>query len=172
MREDLSTACFPRRYRDLEAGVGQAGTPHTDIVPAPKGTIFRVYLPAVEGPGRSINHAAVEEEFFRGNGETVLKASCYRGITAGDGTEALSIYARKGNGIDLVLTDVMMPHLDGTPLTRTLKQMNPAVKIIASKANSQEARVVELRLLHPEAILMKPCTKEQLLKTLRRAMRK
>jgi CheY-like chemotaxis protein len=66
----------------------------------------------------------------------------------------------------------MMPHFDGTALSRTLKKMNPAVRIVASTGNGQEARVAELRLLNPEAVLMKPYTKEQLLRTLHRALKK
>ena len=96
--------------------------------------------------------------------------SGYRVLTAGDGTEALAIYAQQGEEIGLVLTDVMMPHFDGTALTRTLKKMNPAVKIVASSGNGNDVRVAELRLLQPEAILIKPYTKEQLLKTLHEAL--
>ena len=153
-----------------------------------RGTTFKVYLPASTGNEQPVEQPAIGGLSLRGNGETilivedepeirrvteaVLTSSGYRVITAGDGTAALSIYARRGAEIDLVLTDVMMPYFDGTALTRTLRQMNPEVKIVASTGNGQEARVVELRSLHPQAILMKPYTKEQLLKTLQRALKK
>ena len=111
-----------------------------------------------------------DESEIRHITETVLKLSGYKVITAGDGTEALAIYAERRAEIDLVLTDVMLPHFDGTALTRTLKTMNPAIKIIASSGNGQDARVAELRLLQPQAILLKPYTKEQLLKALGEAL--
>jgi PAS domain S-box-containing protein len=147
-----------------------------------KGTTFKVYLPAFAEQDQSVKAPEIEKACHRGKGEvvlvvedeveirciteTILKLSGYRVLTAGDGTEALAIYARQGEEIDLVLTDVMMPHFDGTALTRTLKKMNPAVKIVASSGNGNDVRVAELRLLEPQAILIKPYTKEQLLKTL------
>ncbi len=152
-----------------------------------RGSTFKVYLPAsledepaneapeteevcAGGDGETI--LVVEDEFeIRRITETILKSSGYNVLTAGDGTEALAVYAQRGREIDVVMTDVMMPHFDGTALTRTLKKMNPSVKIIASSGNDQDARVAELRLLQPEAILMKPYTKEQLLKTLQAAVR-
>jgi CheY-like chemotaxis protein len=152
-----------------------------------KGTTFKVYLPSVEGQEGPGEPPATEEAIWRGNGETILvvddepeirrvtenllKLNGYKVLVAIDGTEALALYAQRGPEIDLVLTDVMMPHFDGTALARTLKKMNPTVKIIASSGNGQDARVAELRLLEPEAILMKPYTREQLLKTLRRSLK-
>lgn len=150
-----------------------------------KGTTFKIYLPAVEGDEQAIDLPVIEGDSLGGNGElvlvvddepeirrvteAVLRSSGYRVLTAGDGTEALAIFAQRGTEIYAVLTDVMMPHFDGTALTRALQHMNPAVKVIASTGNGQEARVAELRLLNPEAILIKPYTREQLLKTLRRS---
>jgi PAS domain S-box-containing protein len=153
-----------------------------------KGTTFKVYLPAFADQEKNPDAPLHGEASCPGSGEMilvvddeleiqrvtemVLKSSGYRVVTAGDGTEALSIYAQRATEIDLVLTDVMMPHFDGTALSRTLKKMNPAVRIVASTGNGQEARVAELRLLNPEAVLMKPYTKEQLLRTLHRALKK
>jgi len=152
------------------------------------GTTFKVYLPASTDPEQAVGSHPVEEQSFRGNGEmilvvddeseirnvteTILKRNGYQVLTAADGTEALAIYAERKAEIDLVLTDVMMPHFDGTALTRTLKKMNPSVRIIASSGNTQDTRLAELRLLNPQAILMKPYTKEQLLKALHEALKK
>jgi PAS domain S-box-containing protein len=154
-----------------------------------KGTTFKVYLPAsgeqaplreMAGPEESAAveqaHGEVillvedEQEISRAT-EAVLISKGYKVIHAADGTEALAIYARRGPEIALVLTDVMMPHLDGTALTRTLKKMNPAVRVVASSGNGQDARVAELRSLLPQSILIKPYTKEQLLKTLHDALK-
>jgi len=154
-----------------------------------KGTTFKVYLPASDeqehlagaapspadpaatGNGELI--LVVEDEVeIRSVTETVLVANGYKVLTAAEGTEALAIYAMRGPEIDLVLTDVMMPHFDGTALSRTLKKINPAVRIVASSGNGQDVRVAELRSLLPQAILVKPYTKEQLLLTLRDALKK
>jgi two-component system cell cycle sensor histidine kinase/response regulator CckA len=152
---------------------------------AGRGAEFKVYLPACAGEDEEycLPPVAMEQGCCLGNGEiilvvddeaeirkvteAVLMASGYKVLTAADGTEALAIYAQRGAEIGLVLTDVMMPHFDGTALARTLKKMNPEVRIVACTGNGQEARVVELRSLNPEAVLMKPYTKDHLLKTLR-----
>ncbi|MGA3170300.1 MAG: ATP-binding protein [Chthoniobacteraceae bacterium] len=152
-----------------------------------KGSMFKVFLPASNEEEQVAQPVAVDEACLTGSGETILivedeieirsitetilKSSGYNILSAADGTEALAIYARHGEKIDLVLTDVMMPHFDGTALTRTLKKMNPKVKIIASSGNDHDARVAELRLLQPEAILLKPYTKQQLLETIYRTIK-
>ena len=153
-----------------------------------RGAVFKVYLPACDGVEEHADDAGrIEEESRQGKDElillvddeleirriteVILRSNGYRVISAGDGIEALAIYAKQGAEIGLVLTDVMMPFLDGTTLSRTLKQMNPEVRIIASTGDSQDVRVAELRLLNPSAILIKPYTKEQLLTTLSRAIR-
>jgi hypothetical protein len=153
-----------------------------------RGTTFKVFLPACTDQEESFEFHSVEEAGLRGNGEkvlvvddeeeirrvteTILRSNGYEVLMADDGTEALALYAQRGAEIDLVLTDVMMPHFDGTALTRTLKKMNPEVKIIASSGNGQDARMAELRLLQPQAILMKPYTQEQLLRSLQRTLKK
>ena len=151
-----------------------------------KGSVFKVYLPACTGREGSRECTAKKSRSCLGNGETVLvvddeveirriterilRANGYEVLTAGDGIEALALYAQHGETIKVVLTDVMMPHLDGTALTRTLKKMNPAVKIIASSGNGQDARLAELRVLELRHILMKPYTKQQLLEALSEAL--
>jgi len=153
-----------------------------------KGTTFKVYLPACTRQTAAVEVRLIEETSTCGDGETVLivedeaeirritelvlTSNGYFVLSASDGTEALAIYAQRGAEIDLVLTDVMLPHFDGTALTRTLRKMNPDVKIIASSGNGQDVRLAELRSLHPQAVLMKPYTQEQLLKTLRRTLGK
>lgn len=70
-----------------------------------------------------------------------LERSGYRVITAADGREALDMARR--HGPDLAIVDVMMPHLDGYELTRTLKA-DPAtahVPVIILTASAQEEDV-------------------------------
>ena len=151
-----------------------------------RGATFKVYLPACDGQELCPADRSGEPTDSHGNGEmilvvddeleirrvteTVLRSHGYLVLTAADGTEALALYAQRQSEIDLVLTDVMMPHFDGTALARTLRKMNPSVKIIASSGNGQDARLAELRLLNPQDVLLKPYTKEQLLDTLRRTL--
>ncbi|HEY3900057.1 MAG TPA: response regulator [Chthoniobacter sp.] len=136
-----------------------------------KGTIFEVFLPVsadnlpfdvpepneVQFDGRGQLILIVDDESaVRKVCETALKQRGYRTISASDGAEALSIYASEAARIDLVLTDVMMPAVDGVALCRVLRKMNPAVPIIAATGAAEETRKQELRALNVNALLAKP----------------
>jgi PAS domain S-box-containing protein len=117
----------------------------------------------------------------RGNGETVLviddeasiltmtsqtlEAFGYRTLTAKDGADAVAIYALHRNEIAVVLTDMMMPVMDGPATIRVLRRINPALKIVASSglhANGSVAKGGDVKHFLP-----KPYTPEILLKTIR-----
>jgi CheY-like chemotaxis protein len=154
-----------------------------------RGTTFKVWLPAapaaVNGSAREIS-----ESVPRGHGEVILivddeanilSASRrilaqhgYKPMWANSGAEALSIFRRNGPGIDLVLTDIMMPGMDGVALITALRGLAPALKIIASSGLGSDwggdFRPVELEPLGIEAFLSKPYTAEKLLTAFRDAL--
>jgi CheY-like chemotaxis protein len=57
-----------------------------------------------------------------------------------DGPEALVLYVEHRDEIDLVLTDLMMPLMDGVTLIRTLQRIHPAVKVIAATGRGDGKR--------------------------------
>ena len=96
-----------------------------------------------------------------------LQAFGYHVLTATDGADALGIYAEHKNEIAVVLTDMMMPIMDGPAMIHALMRMNPAVKIVAASglnANGNVAKVSEAGVKH---FLTKPYTAATLLKTMR-----
>jgi CheY-like chemotaxis protein len=115
---------------------------------AENGTTFTVYLPAVAGAGAASKEQREQTGLPKGNGETVLviddEASIrditqrtlqsfgYRVVTAKNGAEGGAVYAERWAEIDVVITDMMMPQMDGANVIRLLQRINPAVKIIAS----------------------------------------
>ena len=96
----------------------------------------------------------------------LLKKNGYNTLTAAEGTEALSIYRNRQNEIKAVITDVMMPGMDGVNLARELKAINPEVKIIAFTGQATETRQAELRALGVKWILHKPFDPKNLLAAL------
>ena len=106
-----------------------------------------MYLPALDAPG-TIESAATQTDLPLGNGELILvvddeesireitrgtlETFGYKVVTASDGTEALAIYADRKNEIAVVLTDMVMPFMDGPATIRALQRMNPQVRIIAA----------------------------------------
>ena len=100
----------------------------------------------------------------------VLENKGYKVLTAFDGNEALPLYREHANEIDLVLTDVMMPGMDGVALSRALKKINPQVKILASTGQASETRQDELHALGVDVILHKPYDAKNLLAALHTAI--
>lgn len=151
-----------------------------------KGSQFSVYLPALDMPD-TIDSAAAQTDLPLGNGELILvvddeesireitrgtlETFGYTVLTASDGTEALALYADKKNEIAVVLTDMVMPFMDGPATIRALQRMNPKVRIIAASGLGTGHRAGEGTLDGVSVFLNKPYTAEKLLKTLADVLR-
>ncbi len=108
------------------------------------GTTFRVHLMSDERRVR--DGAAGQSTAFRGNGGTLLLAEDqedvrmflrdgltslgYVVLPAKNGTEALTIAANHPGPIDLLITDVVMPDINGREVADLLKQSRPETKVI------------------------------------------
>lgn len=140
-----------------------------------KGTTFGIYLPAQKGvhavpqadtagiiPGNGELILVVDDEKnIRDITKTTLESYGYSVITAADGTEAVAIYAARRREIALVLTDMVMPHMDGAATIRALMKMNPEVKCIAVSGLRQNGYNLPQESI---TFLHKPYTSEKLLK--------
>ena len=151
-----------------------------------KGSQFTVYLPAIDKQGAD-DASAVRLDLPLGHGELILvvddeesireitrgtlETFGYKVLTASDGTEALALYADKKNEIDVVLTDMVMPFMDGPATIRALQRMNPNVRIIAASGLGAGQRGGEGALEGVAVFLNKPYTAEKLLKTLADVLR-
>ena len=148
------------------------------------GTTFQIYLPAArDHEERSV--ATVEEPPV-GNGELVLviddeeeirrstqfalEAHGYRTLLASDGLEGLSVYARNMGKTAIVLTDLMMPHMDGVALIHALRKMGPTIPIVASTGLAKKPQLAELKQLNVHRVLNKPYSTETLLKSIHEAL--
>ena len=146
-----------------------------------KGTTFRVYLPAQKGDGTVLREEK-EEESPRGHGELILvvddeasirevtkgtlESSGYRVIAACDGAEAIALYAQKGKAIKVVITDMVMPIMDGTSTIRALHMLNPEVRIIATSGFAGAGQNGNATNSAASLFLIKPYTARKLLKAL------
>ncbi|MGB6294795.1 MAG: response regulator [Rivularia sp. (in: cyanobacteria)] len=144
-----------------------------------KGSNFQVYIPAQE-----INETQqeVEVDFPKGEGELILvvddedsirditkkslESYNYKAITASDGIEAIALYAERRDEISVVLTDIIMPVMDGLTTIRTLQKINPQVKIIAVSGLISNDKINTITEIGIKAFLSKPYTAKQLLQTI------
>ena len=109
------------------------------------GTTFEIYLPRVEAPSESPDESDLERTEPLGGSETillvedeemvrklicrVLSESGYNVLEADSGEEALRVCQTNAD-IHLVVTDVVMPGMDGRELAQQLRAMRPEIKII------------------------------------------
>jgi CheY-like chemotaxis protein len=89
----------------------------------------------------------------------------YRVITAKDGTEAVAAFTAHQAGIKLVLTDMLMPFMDGPATIRVLRKLDPRLKIVAASGLMDHDKVRDATGMDNIAFLLKPYTTEKLLLT-------
>ncbi len=145
-----------------------------------RGAQFKVYLPSIDsalvGPART-----ARDDLPVGNGELVLiiddenaireiagetlSTFGYKALVAGDGAEAMAVFAEHREEVQLVITDMMMPYMDGPATIRAMRKLDPKVKIIATSGLKADDKIAEAAKLGVKAFLPKPYTAERLLKT-------
>jgi PAS domain S-box-containing protein len=146
-----------------------------------KGTTFRIYIPAT-GTGSGAAAAGDQADLPTGKGELILiiddeaaireitsetlQAYGYKAMTASDGAEGVALFAENKGRIKVVITDIMMPVMDGTAAILALKKMNPDVKIIAASGLTTRGQIKTPSNYNVQAFLTKPYTAEKLLRAL------
>jgi PAS domain S-box-containing protein len=153
-----------------------------------KGSCFAVHLPAVEvgvedrtGPARpaalptgkgELVLVVDDEASIRQLAETILTSHGYRVVTACDGAEAVGVYGRHFADNPVVVTDLMMPVMDGAATIRALRAIRPEVKVVVMSGTFQSSQVDPRESgLDAQAFLEKPYTAQSLLQTVRGVIR-
>jgi len=85
----------------------------------PPGTSVRATILLVE------DEPAVRQLFVQ-----ALRRAGYRIYEARDGREALELFDRHGEAIDMLVTDMRMPHMGGAELARQLRARRPSIKLL------------------------------------------
>jgi two-component system cell cycle sensor histidine kinase/response regulator CckA len=117
-----------------------------------RGTTFRIYLPRHKGEalapeaeplaarditGQDTILLVEDEEAVRSFAARALKLRGYQVFEASGGEEALEI-VRKNDTIHLLITDVMMPNMDGPTLVRAVKRLRPDMAVIFMSGYAEE----------------------------------
>ncbi len=149
-----------------------------------RGAVFKVYLPAQ--PGQVALEGTPTTPLPRGQGECImvvddettirevtrstLERFGYQVILASDGAEALALYAQRRAEIAVVITDIMMPILDGVATIHALRRINPEVKVIAASGLMTETQNRAALDAGATEILEKPYTADAMLLGLNRVL--
>jgi len=156
-----------------------------------RGTTVRIYLPAQEV--QEAEEASPEEAAARGEGETILvvedeekvrglsrrilESLGYQVLTAANGREALEIYRtteracpEQGRGIDLLLTDMVMPEMGGKELIQELRKENPHLRAVAMTGYVLAEDLQELKEEGSLEVVYKPLDTNTLARVVRQAL--
>jgi PAS domain S-box-containing protein len=149
-----------------------------------RGTTFTIYLPAaswpvtVDGgpgqpfapPGGSESVLLVEDEdVVRELAARILEGAGYRVLQADSGDAALEFAGRPDERIDLVLTDVVMPGMNGRELAERLAPARPDARVLFMSGYADDT-VLARGIPGGRELLAKPFTPETLLREVRRAL--
>ena len=122
-----------------------------------EGTTFTIYLPASEK--EVVKERMISDEILKGAetillvddedmiievGREMLKAMGYKVLIARSGQEAIAIYRKKQGKIDMVILDMVMPHISGGETYDRLKEINPRIKVLLSSGYSIDGQASEI----------------------------
>ncbi len=120
-----------------------------------EGTVIKIYLPAVkEKSKKEQTNSSEQYDQYEGSGETILIVEDeapvlkylesildnygYNYISVKSGEEALQVFTKREDEIDLLISDVIMTGIDGVELANRIKEEKPDLKIILSSGYSNK----------------------------------
>ena len=130
------------------------------------------YQPAAKIPNRGSETILLveDEEAVRGLACRILERQGYRVIPAQHGRDAMEIATREAGRIDLVLTDVVMPGMNGRGLVERLSGIRPTIKSLYMSGYTDDD-IIRRGFIEPsKSFLQKPFTSEALLQTVRKVL--
>jgi signal transduction histidine kinase/DNA-binding response OmpR family regulator len=148
------------------------------------GTTFRVYLPLtdIQAEAARRSRASVaptgtetvllveDEEAVRGLAERILRTAGYQVLPAADGGEALLVYEAHRGEIDLLLTDVVMPHMSGRVLAERLSSLRPGLRVLFMSGHTDDAILHHGLMAGTADFISKPFAAEQLTRKVREVL--
>ena len=168
------------------SGIVRQSGGHIDVRSAPgRGTTFEIILPQVAATvppkAEHVMHKALprgtetvlvveDEDAVRLIVRRVLRDQGYEILEARDGNEALRVCAQKGDAIDLVLSDVIMPGMGGRELSRALAASRPGLPILFMSGYNDDGELAGSGADLGTGVLAKPFTAETLATQVREAL--
>jgi len=110
-----------------------------------------------------------DEESIRAINKRILEKAGYKVLLASDGAEALMVFTQRREEIDVIITDIMMPVMDGNTLARVLMKTAPSLKLITC-SGLDNTKLSSPPFSNPLASLKKPVSQRILLQAIRHSI--
>jgi len=142
-----------------------------------KGTTFTIYLPASEKEVEVVEEGKVPDKALKGTetvllvddedmiidvGEGFLKNLGYNVLLARSGKEAIEIYEKNKDKIDIVILDMIMPEMGGRETYDRMKEINPDIKVLLSSGYSINGQASEILERGCDGFIQKPFNMKEL----------
>jgi two-component system cell cycle sensor histidine kinase/response regulator CckA len=150
-----------------------------------RGSTFRVHLPRIDAPAtadevkppgtkaaRGVETVLVveDQEAVRRLARRVLESHGYQVLEAGNGAEAHAVSGLYARDIDLLLTDVVMPGIDGHTLSEQLRESRPNLRVILMSGFAEDVIAQRDAVASGLAYIQKPFNPEELAATVRKIL--
>ncbi|NVM22371.1 MAG: response regulator, partial [Desulfobacterales bacterium] len=150
-----------------------------------QGTTFSIYLPVSEKKAWKAAKAAAEivkgngtvllvddEEVILEVGRDLLEAVGYRVLTAKDGKEAIEVYKKNRQEIEIVVLDMVMPNMGGGEAYDRIKEIEPHVKVLLSSGFSIDGEASQILERGCDGFIQKPFDMKELSEKIRKILKK
>ena len=149
-----------------------------------QGTTFDIYLPAIASPAAVVEIEAAQtaprgtETILLAEDDTVVQSIAvrvleehgYTVLAANDGKEAIALFEKNMDSVDLAFLDVVMPKMGGPAVYERIQHVKPDARVLFSSGynpgTGQNARIVEEGL----TLIQKPYSPDELLRNVREAL--
>jgi len=185
--------CFTTKERGKGTGLGLATVygilkQHKGMVSLyseeGKGTVFRLYWPEDEDGERKTEQTgavtvrggdetillAEDDEMVRNLAKRILERAGYTVLMACDGEEAVSLFERQSNEIDMAVMDVVMPGMGGRTACECMQAMRPDFPVLFASGYSEDSIHTDFVLDRGVRLLQKPFVSEALLRSVRETL--
>src|SRR5207302_6652296 len=150
-----------------------------------RGATFEIYLPSCRKPV-SARAGITEADSMPGGSETILlvedetavrelaseflKSSGYKVLEAQDGAEGLRFAMNYPDQIHLLLTDMVMPRMNGVDLAEKLRRLRPNLRVILMTGYTEFSEKKGEKMAHGASVLQKPFSRLTLLEEVRQVL--
>ncbi|HEY5305858.1 MAG TPA: response regulator [Pseudolabrys sp.] len=160
---------LPRHVGGAEEAITQVPAAEASAIAGAMSAAGGMAKAATDLTGHGTILLVEDEEGLRALNARGLSSRGYTVLEAGNGVEAIEVLEKQGD-VDLVVSDVVMPEMDGPTLLKELRRRNPKIKIIFVSGYAEEAFQKNLPEQEQYEFLAKPFTLKQLVTKVKETM--